>query len=284
MKSLNRDSWTALCAATLIAGLSGMALAGDAPPSAPAPKSSAPKAPETTSQKEARALLQSMCNYLSGLKSFSFHSRNGYEVVQKNGQKVEFGESRIGVVARPDRMRLEESESDGNRDLLVFDGKLITVVATEDNVYAQAAQPPTLDDALVYFTRDLKMRMPLALMLSTQLKAALPDMTTEIDYVEHSEINGKRVHHLAGRTDSIDYQLWVADDNKPLPLRIIVTYRKAQGMPQYRSDISDWNTNPQITAATFQFKLPAGAKQIPFAVQATSAGAPAPAATGEVKK
>jgi len=281
MYSSKWNPCAALCAAALLVGMSSVALAGSAPQASAAP-AAAPKAPETASQKEARALLQSMTNYLSGLKNFSFHSRNGYEVVQKTGQKIEFGESRVGIVARPDRMRLEESESDGNRDLLVFDGKLITVVATEDGVYAQAAQPPTLDDALVYFTRDLKMRMPLALMLSTQLKAALPAMTTEIDYVEASDIGGKPVHHLAGRTDSIDYQLWISDSNKPLPMRIVVTYRKAQGMPQYRAEITDWNTNPTITAATFQFKLPQGAKQIPFAVQATP-GAPAPAATGEVK-
>lgn len=231
---------------------------------------------------EAAVLLKSMAGYLSGLENFSFSSQNTFEVVQANGQKVEFGESRLVSVARPDRLRAEEVSSDGNRDLALFDGRQVTVLSADTGVYAQAAQPPSVDDALVYFVRDLKMRMPLALMLSSQLKNALPDMVKEVDYVEETAIGGKPAHHIAGRTDSVDFQFWIADGPQPVPMRVVITYRLLQGMPQYRAELSSWNTSPRFTASTFQFSAPANARQIPFAVQLKPPAA-APAAQGEVK-
>jgi hypothetical protein len=236
----------------------------------------------TDSRKEAAALLKTMAEYLSGLKAFSFNSQNTFEVVQASGQKIEFGESRVVSVARPDRLRAEEVSSDGNRDLALFDGKLVTVMSADSGVYAQVAQPPSVDDALVYFVRDLKMRMPLALMLSSQLKNALPAMVKEVDYVEQSEVAGKAVHHIAGRTDAVDFQFWIADPPQAVPLRVVITYRLLQGMPQYRADLSNWNTSATFGATTFQFSPPANARKVPFAVQ-LQPPATAPAAQGEVK-
>ena len=272
--STARHHAVSACAVLLAALLPGVAtLAADA-------KAGAVTA--TDSRSQAASLLKTMAGYLSGLKAFSFNSENTFEVMQANGQKIEFGESRVVSVARPDRLRAEEVSSDGNRDLALFDGKLLTVMSANSGVYAQVAQPPALDDALVYFVRDLKMRMPLALMLSTQLKNALPAMVKEVDYVEQSEIAGKVVHHIAGRTDAIDFQFWIADPPHAVPMRVVLTYRLLKGMPQYRADLSNWNTSASFAPAIFQFSPPANARKVPFAVQLMPPAA-APAAQGEVK-
>jgi hypothetical protein len=73
------------------------------------------------------------------------------------------------------------------------------VLSADDNVYAQAPQPPSIEDALVYFVRDLHMRMPLALLLSTHVSTELPILAKEVDYVESTQIRGQAAHHLAGR-------------------------------------------------------------------------------------
>src|SRR5215207_3710318 len=121
---------------------------------------------KTESQLQAAALLKSMAEYLAGLTAFSCTSANSFESVQANGQRIEFGETRHLSLARPDRLRIEEVASDGTSDLALFDGKQITVLSADDNVYAQAPQPPSVEDALVYFVRDLRMRVPLALLLN----------------------------------------------------------------------------------------------------------------------
>ena len=41
--------------------------------------------------------------------------RDGYDVVQESGQKIEFGELRNVTVSRPDRLRIEVERSDGQK-------------------------------------------------------------------------------------------------------------------------------------------------------------------------
>jgi hypothetical protein len=264
-------------AVLLMAALPGLAVCANAP-------ASNPTGPATSgSRAEAAAILKGMAEYLGGLSSFTCTSTNTFEVVQANGQKVEFGETRRISLARPDRLRIEEVASDGASDLALFDGKQITVLSADENVYAQAPQPPSLEDALVYFVRDLRMRMPLALMLSTHVKTELPAVAKEIDYVETSQIRGKTAHHLAGRGDSVDFEIWITDDKNALPVRIAITYKEAPDKPKFVADISDWNTSPTFPATTFQLSLPQGAKNIPFVVQMLQPTAAPQAAAGQVK-
>src|SRR5512135_1460769 len=92
---------------------SGAALGGDGPSASDAPDGSAstPAAALTASQREAATLLRSMTAYLASLKTFTFAFRDGYDVVQSTGQKIEFGETRRITMARPDRLRVEEVSS-----------------------------------------------------------------------------------------------------------------------------------------------------------------------------
>ena len=46
------------------------------------------------SPQQAREILMRMAGYLAGASAFSVSLRSGYDVVQKSGQKVEFGETR----------------------------------------------------------------------------------------------------------------------------------------------------------------------------------------------
>jgi hypothetical protein len=128
------------------------------------------------------------------------------------------------------------------------------------------------------------MRMPLALMLSTHVRTELPTLAKEIDYVESTQIRGQAAHHIAGRGDSVDFQLWIAEGTRPLPLRIVITYKLEQAQPRFEADISDWNIGPKFSGSTFQLALPADARKIPFAVQLLAPDVAAqPAAAGEVK-
>jgi hypothetical protein len=208
-----------------------------------------------------------MAEFLAAAPRFSVSVRGGYDAVQKSGQKIEFGETRKLTLSRPDRLRTEGERSDGTKTLTVFTGKEITVVDGTSNVYATAPQPGDLDQAIVYFVRDLGIRLPLAMFLVSQLPAELTDRVRSVDYVEKTSVRGTIAHHLAGRMDAVDFQIWVADGTQPLPQRIVITYKNAKGAPQFWVDLSEWNLAPAITDATFVGKLPEGAQKIAFAAQ-----------------
>lgn len=219
------------------------------------------------SQAQANAILMRMADFLSGAQAFSVSVQGGYDAIQADGQKIEFGESRKVTLSRPDRLRMEGQRSDGAKTLTVFDGKEIVLIDETRNIYATAAQPGGLDDTIVHFVRDLGMRLPLAVLLVSQLPEELKGRVRSVDYVEKTSIHGAPSHHLAARTDTVDFQVWVADGDKPLPQRVVITYKKAKGEPQFRAQFSDWNLAPAIADTTFQAQPPNGAQKVAFASQ-----------------
>jgi hypothetical protein len=218
-------------------------------------------------QARAHEILMRMAAYLAGAPGFSVSLRSSRDTVLKSGEKIEFAEWRRVVLARPDRLRVESERSDGTRTLTVFTGKEIVVLDVARNVYASAPQPGGVDAAVDYLVHDLGMRLPLAALLLTRLPAEVDAGLRTLRYVEKTGILGTPAHHLAARTANEDIQVWVADGERPLPLRVVITYRKAPGRPQLRAQFEDWVLAPAVDEATFAPKMPGGAQKIAFAAQ-----------------
>jgi hypothetical protein len=108
------------------------------------------------------------------------------------------------------------------------------------------------------------MRLPLALLLTGRLPEEIERRTQSLNYVEKTVINGTPVHHLAARTETVDYQVWIPEDNQPLPLRIVSTYKYAEGHPAFRSQFTDWNLTPEIKDSLFAFTPSEGIQKISF--------------------
>jgi hypothetical protein len=213
---------------------------------------------------QAMALLKRMADFLSQAQRFSVVVDTGFDVVQESGQKIEFGETRKVVVRRPDQARIDITTRDGGTSGFIFDGKEIAVFNTREHVYATAAKPGTLDEAIDYFMNDLDMRFPLADLLSSKLDETLPARVRAASYVEQASIAGVPCDHLAFRGDWADLQLWIAQGNQPFPHRLVLTYKNADGQPQFWAQFSDWNLAPNVPDSLFVFTPSEGAAKIAF--------------------
>jgi hypothetical protein len=214
---------------------------------------------------DAKAILMRMADFLSKSSRMSVTVHSSYDAIQGEGDKVEWNDIREVTLSRPDRLRINTQRSDGARSLLVFDGKQITTFDESSRTYAQASHPGSVDDAVIYFVRDLGMRLPLAVLLMSRLPAELEQRVQSVEYVEKTATLSAPAHHLAGRTATVDFQLWIADGDRPAPLRAVLTYKEAPGQPQFRAQFSDWNFDRQTPDSAFMFTPPEGAKKIPFA-------------------
>jgi hypothetical protein len=223
-------------------------------------QSSAPSTTASSSSQPAAAdLLATMAQFLAGLQGFEVRMAGSYDAVQESGEKIEFLELRELAVARPGQLRVRQVRSDGAEDTIVFDGKTMTVFNGAAGVYAQAPQPASLDDAMLYFVRELGMHLPLAPMLSSRFAAELGKHVKSVEYVEYALLP-RPAHHLAGRTDAVDFQVWIADDPQPVPLRIVITYRNEPAQPQFRAALLDWKFKAPDGADAFRFDPPKDAR------------------------
>jgi hypothetical protein len=260
---LFRRSLLAGCALVL---WGSCAVAGD---TAATPSRDAPA--QTQSQQHARELLLGMARFLGGTPKFEVKLRAGYEVVQADGQKIEFGERRDISVERPGKFLSLEHDSDGRDDMVLFDGENIIVSDAGAGVFAKTAQPGDVDASVMYFVRDLQMRLPVAPFFMSRIAEELERRVVEVDYVEQTDLLGATAHHLAGRTSTlVDFQIWIRDGEQPVPLRLILCYRTEEGSPDFWADFSDWNLKPRFGRNTFRFEPPKDSRQIAFAKQLTS--------------
>jgi hypothetical protein len=270
--------WPAL-AATLCIALMALASTGTfAADATNKPPAEAQPPDDAASQAEARAILKGMADYLARTPQFSVAIQSGFDVLQASGQKIEFGDTRKVVVRRPDRLNIDIERSDGEQGRIVYDGKQITGFVATQNRYAQASVPGDIDKAITYAVKELRMRVPLAMLYISQLPAELQRRVQSVDYVEMTTLSGVPCHHLAARGATVDFQVWIADGDQPLLHRLVLTYKDAPGQPQYWAQFSDWDLAPKITDATFTFTPPKDAQKIPFLSELRRSGKLLPAA------
>jgi hypothetical protein len=215
-------------------------------------------------EEKAMTVLKRMTEFLSQAQRFSVTLDMGFDAVQDSGQKIEFGETRKVVLRRPDHLRIDETKRDGAKSGLVFDGKDLSVFHVKENVYATVDKPGTVDEAITYFITDLDMRLPLAQLLSSNLAQSLPQQVRAAAYVDGSSIAGVPCDHLALRGDQTDMQVWVAQGTQPLPQRVVITYTREDGRPQFWAQFSEWSLSPETPDSLFTFTPATGAAKIMF--------------------
>ena len=211
---------------------------------------------------EVKGLLKESADFLAAQSRFGFRAHVGYDVVQLNGQKLEFGSTRKVTVRRPDRIRIEVTQRDGDRMVLFFDGEQIAIDLPEEKAYVAAKKPGTLDAAIDYLVDNLDTPAPLHEFSSSNFYDGVKDAILSGFYVEEAALGKRRCHHLAFRTAEVDAQIWIEDGDRPLPCRLVITYKREEGSPQFWAQFHDWDLSPKTPDRLFEYTAPEGAEKL----------------------
>jgi hypothetical protein len=76
-------------------------------------------------------------------------------------------------------------------------------------------------------------------------------------------VNGKPTDHWAYRTSDQDFEVWIASDGPPLPLKVSLVDRDDQTRPRMTA-VLNWNETPDIQASAFEFTPPPNAQKLRF--------------------
>ena len=234
-------------------------------PEAEAARAAAKQAASKADTEEALALLKGMLHYLEGLSRFAFVAHTAYDAVQETGQELEFGGRRRLLVRRPDRMRVEVADRDGERATLFFDGERISVDLPVETAYAQVDKRGTLDEAIDYLEQGLDEPVPLLNLVQSEIYEELEGRIRYGLRVGDATLADRLCHHLAFQGEDVDLQIWVQQGERPLPVRIVITYPRAEGSPQFRAQLSQWDLAPDARDGLFDFTPSPEAERIPFA-------------------
>jgi hypothetical protein len=256
--------------AALVA-LAGPARADDAPGKVPATPP-VDTAGATAMDPRAVDLLKKMSDYLTGLPAFTVHAETTQEVVLTNGEKLQFGSASDLFVQRPNRLR-SNRVGDVTDVEFYYDGSAVTLYGKKANYYASRPAPATIDAVLDEIRERLGIEPPAADLLYSDVYDGLMDGVSGALYVAPAMVGGAKAHHLAFRAQGVDWQIWIQDGKRPLPLKYLITSSADPGSPEFGVSLSNWNVAPQLKPAIFAFTPPSGATKIEFL---ETAAAPAP--------
>ncbi len=212
---------------------------------------------------QAEKLLRRMSDYLAGRQQFSFKAESTLEVVLTSGQKIQFDSPATLVVARPNKLHAHRKSDIANQEFF-YDGKTLTLYNPKENLYATTAAPPTLDEAFDFAREKLDVIAPGTDLLYKNAADKMLKASSSGFVVGPSVVAGMKSTHLAFRAADVDWQVWIQDGDKPLPLKFILTSKQVKGEPEFTMVIRSWDLSPKLTDKEFVFTPPKGAKKIEF--------------------
>ena len=77
---------------------------------------------------EAMTVLQRAITFLEGMKRFEVQATAVFDVVQEDGQRLQFEKKSRLVQQRPDKLFVEEFRDDGKLNRLWYDGKQVSIL------------------------------------------------------------------------------------------------------------------------------------------------------------
>lgn len=210
---------------------------------------------------EAKDLLKRMSNYLGAQKAISFSFDADLEVVTQEQQKLLLASSGRIELGRPDKIRV--TRTGGFADVeMSFDGKTVTLLGKNANLYTQVEVPGTVENLIDALRDKLGHPLPAADLLVPNVYDELMRDVTDVKDLGSGVIGGVECDHLAFRTVEVDWQIWIAQGERPYPCRYIITSTKVEQGPQYGIRISDWKTGTDVMADDYGFDNKTGAKQV----------------------
>lgn len=253
--------------ATLALGLAAAPARAAEPAKTPPPATAATPADDV--DPKAVALLSAFAKVLEAQPRFSFAVDFSFDVVQEDGQKLEFGASRVYTVRRPDHLRIDEERRVGGRREMFYDGNNLTVYVPGDKAYALAKLKQHRDlDSLLDVVRDaLDIPVPLGDLLRANPLTRIEEGMDSAYIVGPEKLQGVDCVHMAWQTDEVNAEAWFSAGDQPLLQRVVIDYRELEGQPSFRAQFTNWNKSPDVADSVFAFTPPADAERIRFSVR-----------------
>ena len=213
-------------------------------------------------------MLKAMTEYVTAQKAISFDYDVNLEVVTKDDQKLTLAASGNVELARPDKIRA--SRSGGFADIeTVFDGKTLTILGKNMNIYTQVAIPGSIDHLVDELREKYHRPLPAADLLTSDSYDGLMEDVVDVKDLGSGVIGGTECDHLAFRKKDVDWQIWIAQGSRPYPCRYDIATKVVAGGPGCGIQIRDWKTGSDIASGGFSFTPPPGARRVDVADLAT---------------
>ena len=210
---------------------------------------------------QADKALHAMSDLLAAAKAFRVRVAVVEDEMSAKGELLEVSRDTEVLLRRPDALFVRTQGPDKQRTLW-YKGKTLTVLDSKRNEYGAIETPGTIDEMLDFLFEKYEITAPLADLLFQNVYADLVKNVQTGTYVGQDPVAGRLCHHLLFTQENVDWQIWIDAGEKPLPLKVVITYKHEPDCPEYSARLNDWDLSPTLPDTAFDFSAPAGAKAV----------------------
>ncbi len=206
-------------------------------------------------------ILDHMSAVIGELGSCSFTLNVSRDVNDQDlGLVKHFGVDEVHMLG-PDKMVIN-SRSDSGHKGYWYDGKTVIYYSYDENNYATVKAPDTILETIDAIHRDYGVDFPAADFFYPKFTDDLIDNSDKVVFLGKKNVEGRDCFHILAIGKSMSIQLWIEDDALNLPVKFSIAYYDQRNTPQYEATFSNWEINPELPAAIFEFMAPQTAAQI----------------------
>lgn len=210
-------------------------------------------------------ILDRMSNMFGSIESISFKMNIEFDKLSDKAGLIKHSENASVYMRGPDKMLMQVTGDNGKKDY-IYNGKTFTYYSVLGNQYATIDAPATNIETIDFIHNDYGLDFPASDFFYPNFVNDLLANSKNLLYLGITSVNDKECFHIAGSTtdNSMTYQFWIAEDAYFFPVKMAIVYTDKPGNPQYEGTMYDWEVNPALPDAMFEFNVPPGSKKINF--------------------
>jgi hypothetical protein len=210
------------------------------------------------------AILDRMSHMIGDLNSCHVTVKSNYDIQSQHLGLVKHSDDEELYMQGPDKLLIRAGGDRGDRNIF-YDGKFLSYFSVETNRYSTIALSVPIVEMIDTIHKLYNIDFPAADFFYPTFVDDLLSESQFIIYLGMTKVDGKDCFHIAGKMIDKTYQFWISDDGLNLPLKMVIVYTARNMSPQYEAVLSDWQINPILPPALFEFTVPPKAKTIKLA-------------------
>lgn len=217
-------------------------------------------AQETKIDPVAVQILDHMSDVIGQFNSCAYNLSTSQDINDHDvGMIKSYSESHV-IMVGPDKMQIKVNGNKGNRGFW-YNGSSITFYSFTENNYAKIDAPDNIIGAIDTVSMNYDLEIPAADFFYPSFTDDILESFETVKYLGEKIVDNESCFHLKTTNDEMEVQYWISNDSYNLPKKYLIIYKDKQNM-QFEGTFSNWEINPDIPDAVFEFTPPPKAREI----------------------
>lgn len=204
---------------------------------------------------QASEFLQNMSYFLGSKEEYTFKAEVMFDQLVNSNRKIQYSAEEKVYIKKNGNLTIEYVSDLGGYKLWFEAGKT-TILELPTNLYSIVTLPATTDQALKKLKETYNFTPALSDFLFINTYRVLTANVQSGSYYGTSKVFGVRCDHLAFVQQDIDWQIWIENGKRPIPRKLVITYKNLPGAPQFIAILRDWVIDRPITNFAFKADMP----------------------------